>query len=635
MKRFILALVLCLLSFPTFSDPSAPSRDYEGQARKFYRDDPDYAKRWPVEFNVRISEGLMFDLTKSLSEMGIPYYDDLSLQLQPILLQGIGPKPSVEAQKDTSTQEVPPVSAFFAPEVEFGWATAGKPETMAADVSISKWLPDTATKKLNAQDTATFWKAYLSEYRFLDRVFFKIKKGTVPADGTFDALVAFEFGGREAQGPWRHDFGRAKVLYTRTDAGWRISRWVVTELTSERRATKMFENVTKSWLASLPEDVRLSLAIDSVDNMFFLMKRNPRVPIQFISDSHPKVSVVDIDDDGWDDLFLWDAMGESLLLQNAEVSPGKRGFVDATRKYGLGFRDVQSAVFADLNNDGIKDVIIGRWASKSEIYLGTRDTQDRLLFVPSDANRTDMLPSEVSSVAVSDVNMDGYLDIYFATTDQKYAQEHTEIRTSIVFHRAGPNDVLLINLGNGQFNDLTERFGLKQQRATLAAAFCDFNNDGYPDLALGNDFGETQMFLNEGGAHFREVSKETGSDNVYFGMGLSWGDYDNDGDMDLYVTAMQSTAGQRVTGDESNIKRTDVKEQILLSPRGNILLRNNSDGTFTDVTSDAAYSVVRNANWAYGAQFTDFNNDSNLDIFSPNGFFTYPRTGNRALVRDF
>lgn len=636
--RFAL-LLLALLLTPVFASAQGPAvlpRDYEADVRKIYKDDPDYEKKWPVEFAVRIAEGVLFDVGKGLSNLGTRFYDEFALQDSSILLEGIvGNGTSLrESRIEVKTIDIGP-DLFWA-DSEIGWGNSGPETVVPGDVRRSVWTPG-SPRKMSPDDVRLFWKQYINGYRFLDRLFFKVKKGSIPAPGTFDSTVAFEFAGRESEsGSWRHDYGRANVVLTRTPAGWRISRFVMTEMVTERRNTKMFQDVTQEMIAPLSQERRFDLVARSMDDDMFLATARKRLPAGSLADMHGRASVVDIDQDGWDDLFVWDEVGESILLHNVQLPSGQRGFEDATKKYGLSLRNVASVLFADLNNDGVTDIVVGRWAAPSEILVGFRyiSAKDQLVFLSGKVNREGILPSSVSSIAAADVNLDGYLDLYFATADQAYHYEHFS-NTNPTFKRLGPRNVLLINLGGAEFGDLTERYGLELEKPTLAAAFSDYNSDGYPDLALANDFGITQLYVNENGEHFREVTKETGTGNVFFGMGLSWGDYDNDGDMDLYVTAMQSTAGTRVTSDEKNITATDVKEELLAAPRGNILLRNNGNGTFSDASAEPAYSVVRNANWAYGAQFADFDNDSYLDIFSPNGFFTYPRLGSRAVVRDF
>lgn len=635
----LVAFFFCgLLPFSAAAQDAVTGHDYEADVRKIYKDTPDYDKQWPIEFAVRIDEGVTFDLGKALSNLGTPYYDEFSLLDRPVLLQGLtkpGPGQSTDRSPTETMVSVGP--DLFTPVSELGWGSPGAVTVLPGGVQRSVWTP-TPAGKLDTDAVHEFWKKYINSYRFLDRIFFKVKKGTIPSPGIFDSLVAFDFAGREAgdAGPWRHDYGRANIVLTKTSVGWRISRFAITEMTSERRGSKMFENVTRPMISQLSEFQQYVLTSRSMDDELFLATFKRLLPAGGLADTHGRASVVDIDQDGWDDLFVWDEVGESVLLHNVAMPSGQRGFENATDKFGLSLRNAASVVFADLNNDGTLDVVVGRWNAPSEILLGFRygDDKDQLVFLSSKANVESILPSAVISIATADVNNDGYLDLFFATADQKYHYDKNSTRNG-TFDRIGPPNVLLINYGDGTFGDLSKRYGLDEERPTLAAAFEDYNKDGYPDLALANDFGVMQLYLNENGDHFRDVTKEAGVSNVYFGMGLSWGDYDNDGDMDLYVTAMQSTAGTRVTSDEKNITATDLKQDLVLSPRGNILFRNNGDGTFTDTSAEAPFAIVRNANWAYGAQFADFDNDSFLDIYSPNGFFTFPRLGNRTVVRDF
>jgi hypothetical protein len=109
-------------------------------------------------------------------------------------------------------------------------------------------------------------------------------------------------------------------------------------------------------------------------------------------------------------------------------------------------------------------------------------------------------------------------------------------------------------------------------------------------------------------------------------MSASWGDYNGDGLLDLYVSNMWSSAGQRLTfnpaftevaGDEA------VRAAFQRQARGNSLFKNNGDGTFKDVTMDAGVAFGR---WAWGSGLWDYDNDGRLDIFVTNGYITGPET---------
>ena len=108
-------------------------------------------------------------------------------------------------------------------------------------------------------------------------------------------------------------------------------------------------------------------------------------------------------------------------------------------------------------------------------------------------------------------------------------------------------------------------------------------------------------------------------------MSAAWGDYDNDGDLDLYASNMWSSAGQRLT---SNLQFEDVAssqetlEKFQRQARGNSLFRNNGDGTFTDWSEAAGVTMGR---WAWASDFLDFDNDGLLDLFIQNGYITGER----------
>jgi hypothetical protein len=110
------------------------------------------------------------------------------------------------------------------------------------------------------------------------------------------------------------------------------------------------------------------------------------------------------------------------------------------------------------------------------------------------------------------------------------------------------------------------------------------------------------------------------------GMSVSWGDYDHDGLMDIYVANMFSSAGNRIAS-QGQFKQGETAESragFLRHARGNSLFKNRGDGTFEDVSEAAGVTLGR---WAWGSLFVDLNNDSWDDLYVANGFFTTPDTG--------
>ena len=104
-----------------------------------------------------------------------------------------------------------------------------------------------------------------------------------------------------------------------------------------------------------------------------------------------------------------------------------------------------------------------------------------------------------------------------------------------------------------------------------------------------------------------------------FGMGASWGDYDNDGRLDLYVSNMFSKAGRRIMS-----QLPDIDPRFRRSAEGNLLFRNQ--GERFDLVSgvEPPHLTVAQAGWSWGGQFTDVDNDGFLDIYVTSGYYTAP-----------
>ena len=181
---------------------------------------------------------------------------------------------------------------------------------------------------------------------------------------------------------------------------------------------------------------------------------------------------------------------------------------------------------------------------------------------------------------------------------------------------------MLRNEGGWRFTDATRQSGLDENnsRFSFAAAWEDYDNDGDMDLYVANDFGRNNLYRNEEG-HFTDVAPAAGVEDVGAGMGVSWSDYDRDGDMDLYVSNMFSSAGNRVTYQRRFKPETEEDTRALFQhhARGNTLFRNAGDGSFVDVSEATGVTMGR---WAWGNNFIDINNDGLDDIVVANGFIT-------------
>ncbi len=413
------------------------------------------------------------------------------------------------------------------------------------------------------------------------------------------------------------------------DTTWRIQRWETESLEMFTRSHTLFAEVLDE---VLPRDedraqARFSRHAELVRQSFF--DSAFVAPHRFFTrqafDRHPGISVVDIDADGYDDLYLAVRRGKNMLLHNG----GDGTFTECAAQYGLDVEDhTAAALFADFDNDGDPDVFLGRTLAPS-LYLVNEDGH----FAPRDLGNG-VLPALVASISAADYDRDGLLDVYFSTyaarmlleavTTASHANallgllpaDHARAlydlsrdRIGHLIHDApGPPNVLLRNLGNGRFAPTAAVW-----RNTLQATWADYDRDGDPDLYLANDFAANNLLRNDGGA-LVDVTAASGAADRGFGMGASWADYDGDGRQDLYVTNMHSSAGRRITAAAG-------RAGAAFAPlaRGNSLLRNGRAG-FTRI----ADSPVEDGGWGWGGQFLDFDNDGDLDIYALSGYYTPP-----------
>ncbi len=179
--------------------------------------------------------------------------------------------------------------------------------------------------------------------------------------------------------------------------------------------------------------------------------------------------------------------------------------------------------------------------------------------------------------------------------------------------------VLYYNLGGGKFEDVTKRAGLDPSLHAIGCTVGDYDNDGAADLAVSIN-GRVLLLHNEKNGTFKNVTDVAGikSDGPY--LGLTFIDYDHDGDLDLYVTSTLRNAPAPVAGQ-------DIKLPSGLDFPGNLMWRNNGNGTFTNVTQDLEIYLDPSVS-AIG---TDYNNDRAVDLVVTDlkgpAFLENPREG--------
>ncbi len=317
-------------------------------------------------------------------------------------------------------------------------------------------------------------------------------------------------------------------------------------------------------------------------------------------------ALFDFDNDGDLDLYL--VQGNSLSASAEPVPPNRLYrndtgvFVDITASanvgdtgYGLG------AVAADYDSDGYRDLYVTN-LGKNVLYRNNGDGT----FTDVTENAQVGCPLLSASAAFADIDRDGDLDLYVCNYVE-YALE-TDIpcyyKNTLRIY-CGPNeyhgidDVLYRNNGDGTFTDITEAAGVYEPTTRgLGVVFTDVNTDGWVDIYVANDMSPNTLFINQGDGTFREEGVLRGvaynGDGIANGsMGIDAGDYDNDGDIDLWVSNFSLEA--------------------------NCLMQNDGDGYFEDVTFDTNLADLSFYALGFGTRFIDFDNDGWLDLLVGNG----------------
>lgn len=255
--------------------------------------------------------------------------------------------------------------------------------------------------------------------------------------------------------------------------------------------------------------------------------------------------------------------------------------------------------------------------------------------------RTNQIPEDMGSGAAwGDYDRDGWEDLYIVNTIGPLTMTRDEGR------RAGTCNRLFRNNGDGTFTDVTKTARVGFCGWGMGATWGDYNNDGWPDLIV-TAFGELVLYHNNGDGTFTEVTQRAGlSEFEGFWTGASWGDYDNDGDLDLYITGYVRYVPMEndPTALGFDIENPPGINPSSFEPERNLLFRNNGDGTFTEVASRAG--VANPMGKSLSAAWVDLDQDSWLDLYvandvSDNAFFrnrgdgTFEDLSYPALVADY
>ena len=226
--------------------------------------------------------------------------------------------------------------------------------------------------------------------------------------------------------------------------------------------------------------------------------------------------------------------------------------------------------------------------------------------------KTTIIETPGSGVALLDYDNDGWLDIYFLNGSTAAALKRKE---------PAPRAMLLHNNHDGTFTDVTEKAGVANERWGFGVAVADYDNDGWPDIYVAN-YGRNRLYHNNHDGTFTDVAEKAGVELGGWSTGPTWGDYDRDGLLDLFVPGyvkFDPDHPPRSGRDGVSIGFCQFRGmKVMCGPRGlpgerDHLFHNNGDGTFTDVSAKARVSDPT-CYYGLASVFVDVDDDGWLDL---------------------
>ncbi len=518
------------------------------------------------------------------------------------------------------------------------------------------WPVSSISKQTNSVD---LWRPLLDKISYFEHAKVEIISGEHPNDNMwrYEAKGSFEALAHMKSDQWCSFEGGMDLTWERSKSGndgagqWQITAWKTTEMNLRTSPRRLFTEVLDTAMSNPQEAnmLRRSLHYEAtVEHYREGTKQLPHPYFAPISANQKEgLAVADVNGDGFDDIYITMRLGKNMLLINQRDGT----FLEQAALFKLDLPGhTPCALFADFDNDGDQDVILGRSLLKTS-YLENRQGIFYQHPIPK------FMPMAVLSMAAADYNMDGLLDVYICTYRpaapagaspaggvaqskdgefdwpdeffdinlareyRRRESEHRKRKGGTVLDQIGPPNVLLVNRGGGNFEPAPENETVGIWRNSMQATWGDYNQDGRPDLYIANDWGLDVLFRNDNAGGFTDVTTQSGLTYYGYAMGASWGDYDNDGYDDLYVSNMYSAPGRRITKQIPGLEKMFIE-----SAAGNWLYHHVAKGKYEQVAGLLSPSMtVMNAGWSWGGCFADFNNDRFLDLYVLNGYFTAPK----------
>ncbi|MFT4925897.1 MAG: hypothetical protein ACI8WB_001992 [Phenylobacterium sp.] len=313
-------------------------------------------------------------------------------------------------------------------------------------------------------------------------------------------------------------------------------------------------------------------------------------------------AVIDIDNDGTEELFLGGGPGQQDVLfkfADGSFTQMQPSILSKTNLAEATF----ASVVVDFDNNGFYDLIVSR-TNSVWLYLNHQgEFKGTKLDLDISADTTPI------SVAISDINRDGHVDLFVSGYIKKELAEGQNIFNQPGY---GGTSALYLNNGDNSFSNITATAGLHYKHNTFMAIFVDIDNDRLEDLVIAHDTGQVKTWKNNGDLTFTNMPNPN-SKQYSYPMGIAVSDIQNDGLVDFFFSNIGSTVPDFVgSGDLRDDQDYHSKW---------LMFKNTGDFGFEDVADEVKLADYE---FSWGAIFEDFNLDGRDDLVVSENYIGFP-----------
>jgi len=336
------------------------------------------------------------------------------------------------------------------------------------------------------------------------------------------------------------------------------------------------------------------------------------------------IAAEDVNGDGNIDVLILSGSGNALYLGD-----GKGHFTDVTESSGLNWKrpdghpgEPRQPIIADFDNDGLPDIFITYADDDHRMYKNLGNARFEDVTARTNLGGKGLVGGPATAL---DFDKDGRLDLYIGYFGDYI---HGILPTFARRNMNGLPNKLFRNKGNFVFEDVTAGSGVDNTGWAQAVNHVDFDGDGWEDIICGNDFGANSWYRNLGNGKFEDVSPKIGTDKPSYTMNIGITDLNRDGFPDVYISNIVT-----MDKDEKYVL-PDAKTRLKFNPQKMANMRvveandlwtsTAKDGKLVSYQqSQAVGRGYKSTGWSWGANFFDFDNDGDDDLYLVNGMNEY------------